>query len=63
MTYNELFDLFLQQALKRHMGTLSQEKIDMLDAMGFPWDYYEEELYKSGLIEEEIIKKEKEGIK
>lgn len=46
--YKELFDWCLEQAAARYMGKLSQEKIDKLNSIGFPWDYYEEELDKLG---------------
>jgi hypothetical protein len=45
----ELKDLYmwcLMQAHDRQRGVLAQEKIDKLNSIGFPWDYYENELEK-----------------
>lgn len=32
----------VQNAVDRVMGKLSQDKIDKLDALGFPWEVYEQ---------------------
>ena len=45
---NELYNWCLEQAAARFMGTLSQDKIDKLNSLEFPWAYYEEELDKLG---------------
>ena len=44
----ELYLWCLQQAADRYMGTLSQDKIDLLNDELFPWGYYEEQLDKMG---------------
>jgi len=44
----KLYIWCLEQASARFMGTLSQDKIDKLDSLDFPWDYYERELDKLG---------------
>jgi hypothetical protein len=45
---DDLFNWCLEQAAAKYMGTLDQEKIDKLNALEFPWSYYEEELDKLG---------------
>jgi|GEM_PF-3765881 hypothetical protein len=44
----KLYTWCLEQASDRYCGTLSQEKIDKLNSMDFPWAYYEDELDKLG---------------
>ena len=43
-----LYNWCLDQAAARYMGALSQDKIEKLNALEFPWAYYEEELDKLG---------------
>lgn len=44
----ELYTWCLEQASARFMGTLSQDKIDKLNELNFPWEIYEEELDNLG---------------
>lgn len=44
----ELYEWCLEQAADRYMGNLSQEKIDKLDSIGFPWERYENDLDELG---------------
>jgi hypothetical protein len=51
MTTNEenmLYVWCLEQASARYKEILSQEKIDELNSVGFPWAFYENELDKLG---------------
>jgi hypothetical protein len=48
MEDEKLYIWCLEQVSERYMGTLSQEKIDKLNNINFPWDYYEEELDQLG---------------
>ncbi len=43
-----LFNWCLEQASARYMGLLSQEQIDKLNSLEFPWSHFEEELDKLG---------------
>lgn len=38
----------LEQAAARFMDNLSQEQIDVLTSLDFPWNYWENELDKAG---------------
>lgn len=44
----QLYEWCLEQASARYQGKLSQDKIDKLNSLEFPWEYYEEELDKLG---------------
>lgn len=44
----DLFDWCLEQVAARYMETLDQDKIDKLNSIEFPWEYYEDELDKLG---------------
>lgn len=44
----ELYEWCLDQAIDRYMGTLSEEQFNLLQAIEFPWGYYEDELDKLG---------------
>lgn len=48
MDNNSLFNWCLEQAHLRYTNQLSQEQLDKLNALNFPWAYYEEELTKLG---------------
>lgn len=41
---DELFVWCLQQAAARYMGDLSQDRIDDLNSINFPWHLYEAHL-------------------
>jgi hypothetical protein len=43
-----LFEWCLQNAADRFMGELTQDQIDKLDCLDFPWDHYENILDKMG---------------
>lgn len=45
---NGLYNWCLEQASDRYRGLLSEEQIDKLNSIDFPWGYYEEELDKLG---------------
>lgn len=44
----DLYNWCLEQAAMRFMGKLSQEQIDKLNSINFPWAYYEQELDNLG---------------
>lgn len=48
MQEEQLHTWCLEQTAHRYMGILDQEKIDRLDAIGFPWKHYEKCLDELG---------------
>ena len=44
---DNLYAWCCMQASDRLTGTLSQDRIDKLDSIGFDWKYYENELFKN----------------
>ncbi len=44
----QLFDWCLEQAHARYTGQLTQDQLNKLNGIDFPWAYYENELDKLG---------------
>lgn len=45
---NRIYEWCLEQAAKRHMGNLTQQQIEKLESLNFPFVLCEEELDKLG---------------
>lgn len=50
-----LYNWCLEQAATRAMGNLSQDKIDKLNSIGFPWAYYAEKLEEACMSDIEAL--------